>query len=79
MPGQNPLLEEVDLLSDIQKARNTQGYLPWERFEGFMWGLPATWWLIIRHPVKAFSMIGSKGWSKAYFYAVLLNIICSSQ
>jgi len=29
--------------------------LPWEAKRGFLWGIPATIWMFLRHPVKAYS------------------------
>ena len=45
--------------------------LPWERFQGLCWGLPATWWMIVRHPKRAFSSPAQATWMRAWGFGVI--------
>ncbi len=47
-------------------------YLPWERFQGFMWGVPATWWKVIAHPIKSFGSRPQAGWMRAWAWALVI-------
>jgi len=47
--------------------------LPWEVGKGFLWGLPATFWLLFRHPFRAFSApVAEKRW-KPYLFAIAIG------
>ena len=49
--------------------------LPWERFQGLLWGLPSTWWMIVRHPKMAFSAPAQATWMRAWGFATILLFV----
>ena len=55
-----------------QAVQSNEASLPWERFEGLLWGWPATWWMIIRHPMQAFSAKPQAGWMRAWGFALII-------
>jgi hypothetical protein len=75
MPADQPLLNENEISSNHHNSSDAEAYLPWERFEGFLWGLPATWWLIITRPFQAFAAPAKAGWPRALGFVLVVYLI----
>lgn len=49
--------------------------LAWERAAGPLWGLPATWWAVARHPWASFDAARKGSLPRAAVFAVLCTLI----
>lgn len=65
-------------MRNAQNISATFDTLPWEEGRGFLWGLPSTVWLLIRHPSYSMSTNPKGKWFLPFLFFVIISFCTHS-